>query len=230
MNITFFLLALQHSYQQRYFDLLQEFFEDDVVPYEICLFLDMTGKNTFRHSSYFYYCSISSDDCFIVSGSVDQTLKLWNIETGEEMKTFRGHSGTMCCCFISSSFLSFTALHASVFSLFDVKVFSFTKDCFLRGSKNKNLHCVWKSETEKHSRVSCPASGLNATLFLDVKVTFLRCRKARILMSVAKWITSGFHVFEYASPVCSNIFRQIWQLFSLHGVKTFAGNLSRDVL
>ncbi len=137
MNITFFLLALQHSYQQRYFDLLQEFFEDDVVPYEICLFLDMTGKNTFRHSS---YCSISSDDSFIVSGSVDQTLKLWNIETGEEMKTFRGHSGTMCCCFISSSFLSFTALHASVFSLFDVKVFSFTKDCFLRGSKNNNLH------------------------------------------------------------------------------------------
>ena len=59
--------------------------------------------NTFRgHSGSVPCCSISSDDSFIVSGSYDKTLKLWNIETGEEIQTFRGHSDYVACCSISS--------------------------------------------------------------------------------------------------------------------------------
>ncbi len=93
-----------NQHQQQYFDLIQEFFEDDVVPYEICLFFGVVpGKGTLvGHSAFVWCCSISSDDSLIVSGSEDKTLKLWNIETGEEMKTFRGHSDWMDCCSISS--------------------------------------------------------------------------------------------------------------------------------
>ncbi len=40
-------------------------------------------------------CSISSDKSFIVSGSHDETLKLWNTETAEELRTFLGHSSNV---------------------------------------------------------------------------------------------------------------------------------------
>ena len=75
--------------QQQYLDLIQEFFEDDVVPYEFCLYVGIVlGRCTSEAHYYFVFCSISSDDSFTVSGSRDKKLKLWNTETGEEVKTF----------------------------------------------------------------------------------------------------------------------------------------------
>ena len=34
---------------------------------------------------------ISNDDKTIVSGSWDKTIKVWNLETGYEVKTLKGH-------------------------------------------------------------------------------------------------------------------------------------------
>jgi WD40 repeat protein len=42
----------------------------------------------------------SNDNKFIISGSGDETLKLWDVQTGECLKTFKGHSG----CVFSVSF------------------------------------------------------------------------------------------------------------------------------
>ena len=78
-----------NQYQQQYFDLIQGFFEDDVVPYEICLFVGIVlGRGTSERHSCFVLCSICSDDSFTVCDSRDKKLKLWNTETGEEVKTF----------------------------------------------------------------------------------------------------------------------------------------------
>ncbi len=35
--------------------------------------------------------SFSNDDKFIISGSQDDYLKLWNVQTGECLWTFEGH-------------------------------------------------------------------------------------------------------------------------------------------
>jgi WD40 repeat protein len=37
--------------------------------------------------------SFSKDNKFVVSGSWDNTLKLWNVQTGECIRTFNGHTG-----------------------------------------------------------------------------------------------------------------------------------------
>src|SRR4051794_31299324 len=44
------------------------------------------------HSDWVQSVALSSDDKAALSGSSDQTLKLWEVATGEELRTFRGHS------------------------------------------------------------------------------------------------------------------------------------------
>jgi WD40 repeat protein len=39
---------------------------------------------------YFYYFSLHGKT--LASGSYDNTIKLWNLATGEEIRTLRGHS------------------------------------------------------------------------------------------------------------------------------------------
>jgi WD40 repeat protein len=36
--------------------------------------------------------SFSGDNRFVISGSKDKTLKLWNVSTGECIRTFYGHN------------------------------------------------------------------------------------------------------------------------------------------
>ena len=92
------------KYQLQFYHLLQLFFDDDVVPYEVSRFIGIIpGQNTLRgHTDYVFDCCISSDDTFIVSASEDKTLKLWNTETGEEIRTLRGHNGSVYQCCISN--------------------------------------------------------------------------------------------------------------------------------
>ena len=47
----------------------------------------MTG-----HSNTVTSVAISSDSKYIVSGSGDKTIKIWDIESGKEIKTLNGHS------------------------------------------------------------------------------------------------------------------------------------------
>ena len=43
-------------------------------------------------------CAFSPDGTRVVSASMDETLKLWDAETGEELRTFQGHTNTVCAC------------------------------------------------------------------------------------------------------------------------------------
>ena len=45
------------------------------------------------HSSYVYAVAISPDDQFVVTGSMDNTARIWSVETGETIKELKGHSG-----------------------------------------------------------------------------------------------------------------------------------------
>ncbi len=74
-----------------------------MVPYEISLsFGIFPGNARCKDILDACGCSISGDGNFIVCGSMDQKLKLWNIETGESIKTFRGHCDCVKCCSLSS--------------------------------------------------------------------------------------------------------------------------------
>jgi len=46
-------------------------------------------------------CAISPGGDFIVSASLDQTLKVWDAPTGEERRTLRGHTDVVSGCAIS---------------------------------------------------------------------------------------------------------------------------------
>ncbi len=44
------------------------------------------------HSDTVWACSFSPDGRFLASGSIDGTIKLWDVKTGKELKTFYGNS------------------------------------------------------------------------------------------------------------------------------------------
>jgi len=51
----------------------------------------LLGSPNFKHSHCVNCVAISPDGKTILSGSDDKTIKRWNLETGKELKTFRGH-------------------------------------------------------------------------------------------------------------------------------------------
>ena len=53
------------------------------------------------HQSVVSSCAISYDGKFIVSGSYDNTLKLWDVKTKKEIKSFKGHKDRVTSCAIS---------------------------------------------------------------------------------------------------------------------------------
>ena len=47
------------------------------------------------HSSFIYSVSISPDGKYIVSGSNDRRIKIWDIKTAECLNTLEGHSSSI---------------------------------------------------------------------------------------------------------------------------------------
>jgi len=45
--------------------------------------------------SLFFSVSFSPDGRYVLSGSDDKTLKLWDVKTGECIRTFEGHEGSV---------------------------------------------------------------------------------------------------------------------------------------
>ncbi|CCI03622.1 hypothetical protein MICAC_4770001 [Microcystis aeruginosa PCC 9443] len=46
-----------------------------------------------EHDGSVWSVNFSPDGKTLVSGSVDKTIKLWNVETGKEIRTLKGHDG-----------------------------------------------------------------------------------------------------------------------------------------
>jgi WD40 repeat protein len=53
------------------------------------------------HTGWVWSLAFSSDGMFLVSGSDDKTIKLWDIQTGGIVKTFCGHTGRVCSVSVS---------------------------------------------------------------------------------------------------------------------------------
>jgi WD40 repeat protein/serine/threonine protein kinase len=65
------------------------------------------------HGSAVHAVSFSSDDSQILSGSDDNTMKVWNARTGRLMKTLRGHAGWVRSCQFSPALGSQQVLSGS---------------------------------------------------------------------------------------------------------------------
>ncbi|MDM8522213.1 hypothetical protein QUF80_02480 [Desulfococcaceae bacterium HSG8] len=53
------------------------------------------GSPNLRHSSEVNSVAMSSDGKYIISGSFDKTVRLWDLSTGKEIRTFTGHQDSV---------------------------------------------------------------------------------------------------------------------------------------
>jgi WD40 repeat protein len=53
------------------------------------------------HLASIWSCAVSADGRFILSASADHTVKLWNFDTGEELRTLTGHTAAVQGCAFS---------------------------------------------------------------------------------------------------------------------------------
>ncbi|WP_442945174.1 WD40 repeat domain-containing protein [Nostoc sp.] len=49
------------------------------------------------HSNWVSAVALTADGRQVISASLDNTLKLWNLETGKEIATFTGEAPFICC-------------------------------------------------------------------------------------------------------------------------------------
>ena len=71
------------------------------------------------HSSLVNACAFSSDGRHILSVSSDETLKIWDAESGKDISTLKGHTGTVTACAFSPDgryFVSAVNISASIVS------------------------------------------------------------------------------------------------------------------
>ena len=94
------------NYQSKYYSIVDDFFENATIAFEICLFLGIIpGFECIKrpHDQYKIYCSIlSSTNKFFITGSSDCTLKIWDVESGKCIQILEGHSDAIDCCVVSS--------------------------------------------------------------------------------------------------------------------------------
>jgi len=71
---------------------------------DITIFNALTGSQTAvlsRHTKFVMSLAFSSDGTWLVSGSSDKTVKLWDVQTGGVVKTFHGHTDEILSVSIS---------------------------------------------------------------------------------------------------------------------------------
>src|SRR5262249_49370801 len=56
--------------------------------------LTLTG-----HNNYVNTCSFSPDGKKILSGSSDKSLRIWNVETGDQLFKIEGNESVLCCAY-----------------------------------------------------------------------------------------------------------------------------------
>ncbi|UCH93238.1 MAG: NACHT domain-containing protein [Candidatus Aminicenantes bacterium] len=59
------------------------------------------GSPNLRHTAPVWGCAFSPDGKTIISASEDKTIKLWDVQSGKEIKTFIGHKGRVWDCTFS---------------------------------------------------------------------------------------------------------------------------------
>ena len=59
------------------------------------------GSPNFRHEGPVTCLAIHPTQPWVLSGSYDSTLKLWEVESGREIRTFAGHEGGVTACAFS---------------------------------------------------------------------------------------------------------------------------------
>src|SRR5439155_16001335 len=60
------------------------------------------GSPNLRHSGTVRAVAFSKDGKWVVSGSGDNTLKLWDMATGREVRAFAGHAAGVLACALSA--------------------------------------------------------------------------------------------------------------------------------
>lgn len=59
-------------------------------------------KDIHGHNNKIYALAISKDKKYLVSGSADKKIILWNMELGAEIRSFSGHTGGISVLAISA--------------------------------------------------------------------------------------------------------------------------------
>ena len=73
------------------------------------------------HVDCVFSCCLSSDDRFIVSASWDNTLKIWDVESGALLKTLQGHQDAVnSCCLSSDGRFVVSASRDSTLKIWDI--------------------------------------------------------------------------------------------------------------
>jgi len=96
---------------------------------QIAVFDIITGSQMallHRHTKAVNSITFSLDGIFLVSGSADMTVKLWDVQTGGVVKTFSGDISLVCCVAISSDNTTIASEFGQAIHLWHVQ----TGDCF----------------------------------------------------------------------------------------------------
>ena len=90
-------------------------------------------------------CCLSSDDRFIVSASSDNTLKIWDVKSGDLLKTLHGHQGSVVsCCLSSDDRFIVSASEDRTLKIWDVESGALLKT--LQGHQDGVMSCCLSSD------------------------------------------------------------------------------------
>ena len=135
------------------------------------------------HSDMVFSLAFSPDGKYAISGSQDQTLKLWDISTGKEIRTFQGHSSTIKSVAFSPNYkYALSGSGDNTMKLWDVSTgkelrtftghlnsvssveFSPDSKFVLSGSYDKTLK-LWDASTGKEIRTFTSSNEISSIAF-----------------------------------------------------------------
>jgi WD40 repeat protein len=99
------------------------------------------------HTNWVKSLSFSSDGTSLVSGSVDETLKLWDVQTGGVVKTFCGHTGWVLSVSISPDYTTIASgSRDGTIRLWDIQ----TGECSCIIKQQEVYHVVFSPTHPQH--------------------------------------------------------------------------------